>query len=270
IPLAAPSQIAMVIVAVLFGCISTVAIGLRLVAARIAHRRLDASDCCILFAWLFTLGLTVACILEAVLGGFGWHEDDVLSRFGPDPIIQYHKIILPLEMLWNLSLTATKLSVLLFYIKIFAVTSIVLPAKIMIVFTALLGLSGFLSTFLICHPFAYNWNLSIAGGYCGSQSALFAVFAILNLGSDVVVLAMPIPSLLSLRMPVWKKAWLLATFTIGFLTCIASIIRLVYLSKIDYNDVTYTSVTAVLMTAVEPSLAVMLACIPLLRPLLGQ
>lgn len=32
---------------------------------------------------------------------------------------------------------------------------------------------------------------------------------------------------------------------------------------------TYTSVTAVLMTAVEPSLAVMLACIPLLRPLIG-
>lgn len=53
-------------------------------------------------------------------------------------------------------------------------------------------------------------------------------------------------------------------------TCIASIVRLVYLAKIDYNDVTYTSVAAVLMTAIEPSLAVMLACIPLLRPLLGH
>lgn len=57
--------------------------------------------------------------------------------------------------------------------------------------------------------------------------------------------------------------------TLPFSTCIASIIRLVYLARIDYDDVTYTSVTAVLMTAVEPSLAVMLACIPLLRPLLG-
>lgn len=43
-----------------------------------------------------------------------------------------------------------------------------------------------------------------------------------------------------------------------------------YLAKIDYSDVTYTSVTAVLMSAVEPSLAVMLACIPLLRPLVGR
>lgn len=50
-------------------------------------------------------------------------------------------------------------------------------------------------------------------------------------------------------------------------TCIASVIRLVFLSKIDYEDVTFTSVVAVLMSSVEPSLAVILACIPLLRPL---
>lgn len=120
-------------------------------------------------------------------------------------------------MLWNLSLTVTKLSVLLFYVKVFAVTSIVLPAKILMVLIALLGLSGFLSTILICHPFAYNWDLQIHGGYCGSQSALFAVFGILNLATDVTVLTMPIRSLLSLRMPVWKKGCLIATFTMGFM-----------------------------------------------------
>lgn len=47
-------------------------------------------------------------------------------------------------------------------------------------------------------------------------------------------------------------------------------IRLVFLSEVDYDDVTFTSVPAVLMSAVEPSLAVLLACIPLLRPLVAQ
>lgn len=106
---------------------------------------------------------------------------------------------------------------LCFYTKVFAVTSICLPAKITMVLVALLGTSGFLSTMLICHPFAYNWNLSIPGGSCGSQSTVFAVFAIMNLVTDVVVLTMPISSLLGLRMPFWKKASLLATFTVGFL-----------------------------------------------------
>lgn len=45
---------------------------------------------------------------------------------------------------------------------------------------------------------------------------------------------------------------------------------MIFLSKIDYNDVTYTSVPAVLLSAVEPSLAVLLACIPLLRPLISR
>lgn len=44
-------------------------------------------------------------------------------------------------------------------------------------------------------------------------------------------------------------------------------VRLVFLARIVYDDVTATSVTAVLMSAVEPSLAVILACIPLMRPL---
>lgn len=112
---------------------------------------------------------------------------------------------------------ATKISVLCFYTKVFAVTSVNLLAKITMVVVALLGTSGFLSTMLICHPFAYNWDLSIPGGSCGSQSTVFAVFAIMNLVTDVVVLTMPIPSLLGLRMPFWKKASLLATFTVGFL-----------------------------------------------------
>lgn len=111
----------------------------------------------------------------------------------------------------------TKMSVLLFYRKVFAVTSISLVAKITMVFVALLGTSGFLSTMLVCHPFAYNWDLDLPGGYCGNQSAVFAVFAIMNLVTDLAVLTMPIKILLGLRLPLWKKASLLATFTVGFL-----------------------------------------------------
>lgn len=66
IPLVDTGQIAMVAVAVVFGSIATLAVGLRLLAARMAHRRLDASDYCILVAWLFTLGLMVVCILGMI------------------------------------------------------------------------------------------------------------------------------------------------------------------------------------------------------------
>lgn len=85
------------------------------------------------------------------------------------------------------------------------------------VLVALLGCSGVMSTLLICQPIQYNWNLSLPGGHCGSQSAVFAVFGIMNLVTDVAVLTMPIPSLLGLKMAFFQKASLLATFVVGFL-----------------------------------------------------
>lgn len=69
----------------------------------------------------------------------------------------FGKLILPLEILWNLSLTATKISVLLCYMKVFAVTRIKILAKIIIACVALLGVSGVLCTLLICQPIQFNW-----------------------------------------------------------------------------------------------------------------
>lgn len=63
VPLIRDSQIALVAVAIVFGTIATAAVCLRLLAARMSSRRLDASDYSILVAWLLTMGLMVTCIL---------------------------------------------------------------------------------------------------------------------------------------------------------------------------------------------------------------
>lgn len=49
-----------------------------------------------------------------------------------------------------------------------------------------------------------------------------------------------------------------------------SVIRLVFLTRMESLDITYSGVPFFLMSIVEPSLAVTLACVPLLRPLLGK
>lgn len=63
VPLIRDSQIALVAVAIFFGTVATGAVGLRLLAARMSSRRLDASDYSIMVAWLLTMGLMVTCIL---------------------------------------------------------------------------------------------------------------------------------------------------------------------------------------------------------------
>lgn len=49
-----------------------------------------------------------------------------------------------------------------------------------------------------------------------------------------------------------------------------SIFRLAALSSIDYSDITFNIPHALIFSALEPCIAVTLACIPVLLPLLGK
>lgn len=53
-------------------------------------------------------------------------------------------------------------------------------------------------------------------------------------------------------------------------TIIISTMRLISLQELDYADITYNIPHALIFGALEPSVGVTLACIPLLRPLLGR
>lgn len=51
---------------------------------------------------------------------------------------------------------------------------------------------------------------------------------------------------------------------------IFSIARLVTLLQVDYNDITWSTPIPFIFSGLEPTLAITLPCVPLLRPLLGQ
>ncbi|KAJ4389297.1 hypothetical protein N0V93_006763 [Gnomoniopsis smithogilvyi] len=270
LPMVKTGQIALFTCSIIFAIIPTVAVVLRIIARRIANRRLDAADYLIFCAWILTIGLAICCALETVYGGFGWHRVDVVAEYGQQVITNYHIITLPLEIFWTLSISFSKLSLLTLYIKVFPLSRLTTVSKITWVGVALLAVSGALCTLLICQPIQYNWDLTLPGGHCGSQKSLFGIYGVLNLFTDLMVLGLPIPSLVGLKLPTLRKVGLVATFAIGFVTCIASVIRLVFLTSMDYLDITYSGIPFMLMTVVEPSLAVTLACVPLLRPILGK
>lgn len=56
-----------------------------------------------------------------------------------------------------------------------------------------------------CHPVAYVYDLSIAGGKCIDQGAFYVSTAALNLFTDIMVLSIPIIITWSLQMPLRRK-----------------------------------------------------------------
>lgn len=53
-------------------------------------------------------------------------------------------------------------------------------------------------------------------------------------------------------------------------TCVISALRISVLSTMDFTDITYTIPLANIFSGLEPCLAIVLASVPMMRPLLGQ
>ena len=119
-------------------------------------------------------------------------------------------------VLWASALSAVKLSLLLFYVRIFSIRKFRIAAYAVIPLVLGWWLSVFLEELLLCRPLAYNWDKKLDGS-CGNLSAAYLAAGILNLLTDISVLVLPIPMVLNLHLPLRSRLALLATFCVGLL-----------------------------------------------------
>ncbi|KAB5542890.1 hypothetical protein GE09DRAFT_230156 [Coniochaeta sp. 2T2.1] len=270
-PIETAAQRSVLGVALTFAILPVVAVTLRVIARRIASRALDASDYCTIIACIFAVALEGVSITGVLDCGIGYdHTVNIVVQYGMGPVTQLLKLLIPLQFLWALSLGFSKTSILLLYSNVFAVPIVIWTARSAIVFISLGVLATIITGCLICQPFAMNWDQTIPGGHCGDQVLSFTVTGALNLVTDSMVLLLPLPYLYKLQMRLYKKLVLMGVFSVGLLTCVVSAIRIHTLSSMDFTDITYSIPPANIFSGLEPSVAVILSCIPLLRPLLGR
>jgi hypothetical protein len=148
--------------------------------------------------------------------GIGYdHVPAIVGVYGMEPITKLLQLIIPLQFLWVLSLSCTKVSILLLYLRIFPVTWVVRISSATIVVIIAWTIGTILAGCMICRPFAFNWDQTIVGGSCGDQVTSFTVTGVINLVTDVVVLVTPMPILYKLQMARYKKATFIAIFGLG-------------------------------------------------------
>ncbi|ORY63883.1 uncharacterized protein BCR38DRAFT_343316 [Pseudomassariella vexata] len=264
-------QVALLAAAIVFTVLPTIAIVCRILARRVANRALDLVDylmsvsLCVL-SNMFTNGSFVG-IFEF---GAGIHTSEIRAMYGEHPNLTGIQVLIPIEGLWALSLSTCKLSVLLLYRRLFPVPYMTHAVNITIGLIVVFLLTAVIGSMVVCQPIAYNWDKTIAGGHCGDLIAIIKATGSLNLVTDVLALTIALPQLYMLQLPLYKRAVLLCVFGIGMITCVISILRIISLATVDFDDLPYTCVEALIYSAVEPSLAVVLACVPLLRPLLNR
>lgn len=175
---------------------------------------------------------------------------------------------LAVQVLWSTTVTCVKLAILLLYCKIFTLTWFIWSARFVGLICIGYTLGTILVAFLVCQPLPYYWDTTIQGGHCGNEFLSYILTGSINIATDVMVLVLPIPSLMRLEMALYKKLILIGTFACGLFTCIVGALRLRAIVTVDFNDYTYSIADAMTYSALEPALAIILACVPTLRPLL--
>jgi len=78
------------------------------------------------------------------------------------------------------------------------------------------AMSVILETFLLCRPLALNWDSTIEGT-CGDRNTVYVSAGALNVVTDFMVMALPIPHIIKLQLAWRRKAGLILMFSLGIL-----------------------------------------------------
>lgn len=158
--------------------------------------------------------MTLNPTVYARFGGAGLHEAFV-EQTQPQMLIFFEKAIPPLAISWVLASTFPKLAVLQLYVKVFAIKR---EARITCYVTGLILIGNCVGTIIaalcVCIPLNALWDPSISG-QCININQFYRWARLANVLSDVVVLALPIPHILSLHATKKTKLGLMITFLFG-------------------------------------------------------
>jgi hypothetical protein len=214
---------------------------------------------------LFALG-TDAAFLVMVPRGFGRHID-VLSEADRYFVLRAFWLV---QMMYKISLQATKISLLLFYVRIFhhiAWFKKVSYATILFLLVYLVATT--IVSVLQCRPIEKAWFKpgSDYPGQCIELLDFFVFNGSVAVATDLIVLALPLPLVWGLQLPISQKLSLLPVFGIGIFIVTVSSMRLHALIATPSVDLTY-DLQGTLWTIIEFNLAIVCACLPSIRILL--
>ncbi|RDW74451.1 uncharacterized protein DSM5745_07113 [Aspergillus mulundensis] len=259
-----PRAVAAVAVSVVFETLAVIAMILRFYSHRLRKRRVAAHDWATVVALIFSTGCVALVITAVAIGGLGQHTWELSNP--TVQLLHFAKIYVANSPVWAGAISAVKVSIVLLYISLFGNDpAIRYCCYTLIGVQVLWGIAVILSSLLLCQPLRINWDPTV-DGHCGSTKATYLALHIINLILDVTVGLLPVPVLWKLQMRRRKKIELALMFSLGIAICIITIFRINMINDLVSTDLTYTTAPLMIFTILEPLLGIILACLPLLRP----
>ncbi|KAG9242165.1 hypothetical protein BJ878DRAFT_426508, partial [Calycina marina] len=163
-----------------------------------------------------------------------------------------------------------KISVLLFYLRLFPYDSFRKAVFASIAYVLLTTILGAFFAIIQCKPVLNFWNKDTPG-QCLDLTIMACIHSSFAISSCVLILVLPIPVIARLNLGTTKKLGVFFVFAVGKSDCIIAIARLHSLLYYGATpDPSYDLVMATLWSGIENSIAVICACFPAMRRLFVQ
>ncbi|KAL8677575.1 MAG: hypothetical protein Q9186_006009 [Xanthomendoza sp. 1 TL-2023] len=158
---------------------------------------------------------------------------------------------------------------LAFYYRIFPVPSF----RRLLVWTTILCtlymIAIDLTIIFQCQPIHHQWDqvVGTSKGHCIQEYWFFVGSGSANVVLNILVFVLPMPLLWRLRTTARQQIVLTVIFTLAGFVVLVSIIWVVVIVRLQAVDATWNFINVSIWSALEPSMAVICACIPSIRPL---
>ncbi|KAF4811593.1 hypothetical protein CGCSCA5_v009848 [Colletotrichum siamense] len=197
-------------------------------------------------------------------GSLGLHWWDA----APERLAIDSRFLIATVLTYQVAFASIKATFLLQYRRAFALPSVQLFCDVMLAATAVI-----MASMLLSGVFVTKKLLDPEYAASSDQSAFLIwgyVNAAVHLATDIIIFILPLPLVGSLKLATMQKAGLIASFAVGIFTGAISVVRMVNLPLgINSTDPFFDAVPLVLFSIAEPTSAIICACIPIMRPLLG-
>jgi hypothetical protein len=147
----------------------------------------------------------------AVVHGYGKHKVDLTK----------HELQTCLKFFWvaqtpyKIVVALNKISVIFLYMRIFIGQRFRWLCYGALAIVVSSGIATVFATVFQCVPIEKSWNKNIQHGTCIDSSSFWLANAVLNISTDVIVLALPIREVAKLQLRLRDKVMLHSLFLLG-------------------------------------------------------
>ncbi|KAF1942649.1 hypothetical protein EJ02DRAFT_433890 [Clathrospora elynae] len=216
---------------------------------------------------VFYTGLLVCLNIIATGGGSNLFPPEQFSTFTQEEIderIKGSKIVVVSEQCMLNVIWTLKACMLFMFTRMMKATTNLKWIKFVAAWVIVGWLAVQIAFFTACRPFVGYWGMPPPNPQCTTLQRYAIVQAAFNLSSDILIIAIPIPMIVSLSLPLRQKIGLGILFSMGTFVIVAAILTKIY----NLSDIYAT--TYMLWYTREASVAVYVANLPGIWPLLRE